>query len=201
MLKLGRKEPKQGRSKETVDAIFTAVTHILDSEGADHLTTNKIAEKAGVSVGSLYQYFKNKESIFEGILHKLIDNNLTRFEKEFAKGPPKDVGEIINVFVRAEFENFFKMEKVSRTLLEYAPKVLSPEFFLKNDARIIKFLSEQIEIHKLEIAPKNKKEAFFLCTQAVRITIVMSFLKTPEERVIILDELIVMLTKYLRPTS
>jgi AcrR family transcriptional regulator len=57
-----RKLPQQDRSKVTVDAILTATAHILTQEGYDRTTTNRIAELAGVSIGSLYQYFPSKEA-------------------------------------------------------------------------------------------------------------------------------------------
>jgi AcrR family transcriptional regulator len=58
-----RKLPTQERSRATVDAIIQAATYILVKSGWDHLTTNAIAERAGVNIGSLYQYFPNKEAI------------------------------------------------------------------------------------------------------------------------------------------
>jgi AcrR family transcriptional regulator len=58
-----RKLPKQERSQATVEAILTATTHILTEGGYDQLTTNRVAELAGVSIGSLYQYFPNKEAL------------------------------------------------------------------------------------------------------------------------------------------
>ncbi len=58
-----RKLPTQSRSKATVDAIIEAATHILREQGLQALSTNKVAEMAGVSIGSLYQYFPNKDAI------------------------------------------------------------------------------------------------------------------------------------------
>jgi AcrR family transcriptional regulator len=58
-----RKQPKQERSQATVEAILTATTHILIKEGYDQFNTNRVAELAGVSIGSLYQYFPNKEAL------------------------------------------------------------------------------------------------------------------------------------------
>jgi AcrR family transcriptional regulator len=61
--KIQRRKPKQRRSRFTCEVIFSAVTQILETKGEAALTTNAIAERAGVSVGSLYQYFLNKEAI------------------------------------------------------------------------------------------------------------------------------------------
>ena len=58
-----KKQPKQARACETVEIILQATTHILKREGRQRLTTNRVAEVAGVSIGSLYQYFPNKASL------------------------------------------------------------------------------------------------------------------------------------------
>lgn len=58
-----RKRPKQARSTVTVDAIVEAAARILEVEGFDGYSTNAIAQRAGVSVGSLYQYFPAKDAI------------------------------------------------------------------------------------------------------------------------------------------
>lgn len=58
-----RKIPRQGRSRATVDAILDACAEGLTSKGYEPLTTNAISERAGVSIGTLYEYFPNRESI------------------------------------------------------------------------------------------------------------------------------------------
>jgi AcrR family transcriptional regulator len=58
-----RKIPVQARSRATFDAIVEAATYILTEEGWGGLTTNAIAERAGVNIGSLYQYFPNKQAV------------------------------------------------------------------------------------------------------------------------------------------
>jgi AcrR family transcriptional regulator len=58
-----RKSPSQERAKATVDAILQAGAYILVKDGWEKFTTNRVAERAGVNIASLYQYFPNKESI------------------------------------------------------------------------------------------------------------------------------------------
>src|ERR1700710_734421 len=58
-----RKQPKQARSTELVAAILEAAIQVLAQEGAQRFTTARVAERAGVSVGSVYQYFPNKAAI------------------------------------------------------------------------------------------------------------------------------------------
>lgn len=199
MLKSGIKKPKQERSQSTVNAILEAVTHVMDRDGALGLTTNKIAEKAGVSVGSLYQYFKNKESIFEALLLRMTESNLALFEKNLSDLETEvNIRTIVAMVVRGHFENIQKMGKLTSVLFEYAPQILSAAHFKKADERIIQFLMEKITLYKIELRRENREQAFFVCSQAVRGVIFMSFLqKQEEERELIMQELIDMLSTYL----
>jgi AcrR family transcriptional regulator len=63
-----RKQPVQKRSQLTIEAIFQATAHLVEREGMVSLTTNKIALKAGFSVGTLYQYFSSKDEIFRAMV-------------------------------------------------------------------------------------------------------------------------------------
>jgi len=81
-----RKVPRQKRSKELVEAILEASAQIFAELGYARATTNKIAERAGVSVGSLYQYFPNKDSLIASLheahhtgIHEVVGNALKRF--------------------------------------------------------------------------------------------------------------------------
>jgi len=65
-----RKQPYQKRAQATVDAIFTATAQILVEQGYERATTARIAERAGVSIGSLYQYFPNKEGLVAGLVER-----------------------------------------------------------------------------------------------------------------------------------
>src|SRR6185503_19872086 len=65
-----RKRPRQARSKATVDSILGATARVLVRHGFDGLTTNAVAELAGVSIGSLYQYFPNKEALVGALLER-----------------------------------------------------------------------------------------------------------------------------------
>jgi AcrR family transcriptional regulator len=71
-----RKEPQQARSRATIDAILDAAAHILGERGWAGLTTNAVADVAGVSIGSLYQYFPNKLSLIEAVRRRHFDDVL-----------------------------------------------------------------------------------------------------------------------------
>lgn len=68
-----RKSPVQARSSVTVLAIFEATIQVLLSVGHDRLTTSRVAERAGVSVGTLYQYFPHKQALMATVLTRYLD--------------------------------------------------------------------------------------------------------------------------------
>jgi AcrR family transcriptional regulator len=100
-----RKQPKQARSAELVAAILDAAVQVLAKEGAQRFTTARVAEKAGVSVGSLYQYFPNKAAI----LFRLQSDewrqttDLLRGILEDTRQPPLErLRTLVHAFIRSE---------------------------------------------------------------------------------------------------
>jgi AcrR family transcriptional regulator len=69
-----RKSPVQARSAASVDAMLEATLQVLVSVGKERLTTTRVAERAGVSVGTLYQYFPNKSSLLQATLRRHFEN-------------------------------------------------------------------------------------------------------------------------------
>ena len=68
-----RKHPQQQRSRELVKALIDATANVIQQQGLDNTTTARIAEVAGVSVGSLYQYFGDKDGLIEALMESLAD--------------------------------------------------------------------------------------------------------------------------------
>ena len=101
-----RKQPKQARSSELVAAILEAAIQVLAKEGAQRFTTARVAEKAGVSVGSLYQYFPNKAAI----LFRLQSDEwrqTTTLLRDILEGPgaPRQrLRTLVHAFIRSECE-------------------------------------------------------------------------------------------------
>jgi AcrR family transcriptional regulator len=69
-----RKKPRQARSQATVDAIFEATIQVLLSDGLQRLTTIRVAERAGASVGTLYQYYPHKQALLFAVLQRHLAN-------------------------------------------------------------------------------------------------------------------------------
>lgn len=69
-----RKRPQQQRSREMVQTLIDATARVIQQHGLDNTTTARIADAAGVSVGSLYQYFGDKESLIEALMESLAED-------------------------------------------------------------------------------------------------------------------------------
>lgn len=87
-----RKGPSQARSAVTVDAILEAAVRVLLADGYPRLTTRRVAEVAGVSVGSLYQYFPNRRSLVAEVIRRKVEEGVRCIEEAVARadGPPAE---------------------------------------------------------------------------------------------------------------
>ncbi|TKR29499.1 TetR/AcrR family transcriptional regulator [Luteimonas gilva] len=100
-----RKQPIQARSNQLIAAILEAAVQVLEKEGAQRFTTARVAEKAGVSVGSLYQYFPNKAAILFRLqsdewrqTSELLNGILEKAEKP----PLERLRILVHAFIRSE---------------------------------------------------------------------------------------------------
>lgn len=102
-----RKEPRQARSAQLVSDILEAAIRVLTQEGAHRFTTARVAEKAGVSVGSLYQYFPNKEAILFRLQTdewKQTSGLMRDMLADPALPPPERLRAVIRAFFKSEVE-------------------------------------------------------------------------------------------------
>ncbi len=102
-----RKEPQQTRSRHLVDAVLEAAVRILNDEGSHAFTMARVAEKAGVSVGSLYQYFPNKQAVLFRLQTEEWQQTGTLIEtalSDRSKRPDERLRVMIRLFFRSECE-------------------------------------------------------------------------------------------------
>ena len=102
-----RKQPKQARSAELVATILEAATQVLANEGAQRFTTARVAERAGVSVGSLYQYFPNKAAILFRLQSdewQQTSEILRTIVEDVGKTPIERLRALVHAFIRSECE-------------------------------------------------------------------------------------------------
>jgi AcrR family transcriptional regulator len=118
-----RKKPRQTRSRETVDVILAAAARVFAASGYAATTTNHIARRAGVSIGSLYEYFPSKDAILVALTERHVDEA----EQELgallraldASPPPLDV--LVDRMVRAMVGLHARDPGLHRVLFEQAP--------------------------------------------------------------------------------
>lgn len=96
-----RRRPKQRRSRETVEAILGAVVRILKREGVDAITTNRIAKVAGVSVGSVYQYFPDKRAIFLALHDRHVEEVGRRIESTLVEHADEPLEDLLRALLEA----------------------------------------------------------------------------------------------------
>jgi AcrR family transcriptional regulator len=102
-----RKQPKQARSTELVTILLQAAVQVLMKEGAQRFTTARVAEKAGVSVGSLYQYFPNKAAILFRLQRdewRQTTELLRGILEDVQKPPLERLRTLVHAFIRSECE-------------------------------------------------------------------------------------------------
>lgn len=92
-----KKQPAQGRSQATVEAVVMAAAQLLAESGYGPLTTNHIAERAGVSIGSIYQYFPGKEAIVAQVVERTVEEILADFGRGLLGAPlsPPRIAEVL----------------------------------------------------------------------------------------------------------
>jgi AcrR family transcriptional regulator len=112
-----RKTPIQARSTLTVGAISEATIQVLLSHGAERLTTTRVAQRAGVSVGTLYQYYPNKQSLLFAVLENHLNSVMARVEAVCESACHKPLAEMIREMVEAFVDA--KMERADISVALY----------------------------------------------------------------------------------
>ncbi len=195
-----RKEPRQERAKVTVDAILSATARILVKEGYDRASTNRIAEAAGVSVGSLYQYFPSKEALVAALIEKHSQEMLGTLESRAAMhGPAAPLRAMVRDVVHAMIEAHRVDPKLHRVLMEQVPRVGALKRLSELDDRALALIRAYLELRRLEIRPKNLKLAAFLMSSLVEAVTHGAVLMHPEYLVdeALIDETTEVICRYL----
>lgn len=118
-----RRKPRQARSQATVEVILAAAARVFARAGYAATTTNHVAAKAGVSIGSLYEYFPSKDAILVALVERHLDEaerELGRVVTELGQAPPS-LEDTIAVLVRTMVELHARDPGLHRVLFEEAP--------------------------------------------------------------------------------
>jgi len=188
-----RKKPKQSRSKVTVDALLQATTHILLKDGVEALTTNHVADMAGVSIGSLYQYFPNKASLIAALIEQHVDHEVSTLKAVFLnwKGPPGEAlfRAFISKFIQIHLDDIeltrLLHQQVSHLECRQALRKATRYF----ESIIEEFISSQLKIH---LSTKEIKVRAFVVTNAIDLLLQLALVENTEmlNEPCFLDELV-----------
>jgi AcrR family transcriptional regulator len=107
-----KKTPTQERSRQTVEALIEATARTVAEHGWAQTTTNHIAETAGVSVGSLYQYFENREQLFAALIEREIGVITGRLDEQIPFMLKADAATAIRMSLEVAFAYFESNEKL-----------------------------------------------------------------------------------------
>lgn len=120
-----RKKPTQARAQHTVDAILRATAHILRTTGWDTCNTNAVARRAGVSIGSLYQYFPSKEALVAALAEEHANRGLGVLMEAVTAAPQENLSleGLVRHYIRAMVALHAVDPKLHRVLVEQVPRL------------------------------------------------------------------------------
>jgi AcrR family transcriptional regulator len=194
-----RKAPTQARAQATVEAILAATKKVLVKDGYEAASTNRVAEVAGVSIGSLYQYFPSKASL----LSELIQRHMSRMFEVMAttaqQGETSSIEEAARTIIRAVFAAHRVNPKLHRVLVEQMARLGTFESFDAFETQTQALAEQFLASHRAELRPRNVKVAARVAVLAVRGVTLWTLLRNPEQLddEEFIDEITDMVTRYL----
>lgn len=161
------KSPQQSRSKELVNAIFEATVRVLPKIGNQALTTKKIAEIAGVSIGSLYQYFPNKEAVLMAVMDRAIKETADEVDRNLDQLEGKSVEEAIDFVIDFTIKHFLTNKETVREVFRRAPELNRIPIILDLRQHVVDRLSTVIEKHHPGLKKSEYVRVSFIAVNAV----------------------------------
>lgn len=141
-----RRVPRQARAKVTRDAILEAGAQLLRRGELAAFTTDRIAEVAGVSIGTLYQYFPNKDAVLVGLAEREL-GRMGELLAEYATRLGDSPEALVESYVRACTEVHGREARLHRVLLEELPKLTSLDHAHDYNARAVAVVRAFLERH------------------------------------------------------
>lgn len=175
-----RKQASQRRSRQTVDTLVEATARVLTKEGYDQASTNRIAEKAGVSIGSLYQYFPSKEALVAAVIdrHNERVGKMARHALMNVAMRPIDDG--VRELVKLGIEAHRVDPKLHRVLAEQTPRVGRSDNVHAIEREAYGLLRTYFEAHRDELSVADLDMAAFICVTALEALTHAAVLHRPD---------------------
>lgn len=162
-----RKLPVQERSRVTVDAVLEATARILIREGFDQASTNRIAALAGVSVGSLYQYFPSKDAIVAALIDRHNQEIRQAVQAEVASAFNLPIPQAVRKLVAVAVEGHRIDPRLHRVLTEQIPRVGRLENRESFNRQNYALFADYLERHRDEIRVADLGLAAFISVTTI----------------------------------
>ena len=162
-----RKSALQKRSRVTVNALLEATARILVREGFDKASTNRIAEVAGVSVGSLYQYFPSKEALVAALVDRHNREVMQAVQGELAEAVNLPIEQGVRKLVAVAVKAHRIDPKLHRVLAEQIPRVGRLEKLETFNRQNYALFAAYLERHRDEIRAVDLELAAFVCVTSI----------------------------------
>jgi AcrR family transcriptional regulator len=192
-----RKTPRQSRSRETVEAILTAAADILARKGYAALTTNRIAERAGVNIASLYQYFPGKEAIVAELRRRHGAAARTEVRRILAADAASDLESTLRRLVAAGLAAHAAEPALHRAFTEALPALRTSDIAAADTPAFAAF-RRLLELTAVGVPDLDL--AFWVVATASGALIHHAAVERPEDLSsgVFADELVTLLERYLR---
>ncbi|HKY39534.1 MAG TPA: TetR/AcrR family transcriptional regulator [Polyangiaceae bacterium] len=178
-LRPSRNQPRQPRSRATVGVILDAAIRVLDREGLEALTTSRVAEVAGVSVGTLYQYFAHRDAIIDALQDRELARAGEMLERVLQHRDEVSDREVARAVVAELLRLYRAAPALHRVLAVDGLRYSTPERVLAFDARSIALVKAFLGTAGPRIRSTNLEAAAFVVYQAVRATMLSYLLESP----------------------
>jgi AcrR family transcriptional regulator len=183
-----------------VDALLEAAARVLVEDGYEGATTKRVAEVAGVSIGSLYQYFPSKEALVGGLCERLAERVTLLCEGLRARrGEPLE--RAVPDLVRGMVAVYAANPRLQRVLVEQLPRLEGLEVLRDAEARMESIIRGELAQLREGLRPQNVELAVFVLLRAVRSVTWSAVLERPEllEDPALVEELSALVLGYLLP--
>ena len=175
-----RKMPSQERSRATIDAILDATARVLQREGFDRASTNRVAEAAGVSIGSLYQYFPSKEALVAALAERHMQQMFARLSSEMARVSALPLEQAVRALVGMMLDAHAVDPKLHRVLIEQVPRIGRLERVHEVEARMTELTSAYLRAHHASLRVRDLELAAFVVVTTVEALTHQATLHHPE---------------------
>jgi AcrR family transcriptional regulator len=162
-----RKQPTQERSHATVTALLDATARVLLREGYDRASTNRIAQVAGVNIGSLYQYFPGKDALVAALIDRHLDEISRVLGAGLAAAADAPVAEAVRAIVSAHVQIHATNPTLQRVLILEVPRVERLNPIVRFRAELVRVLAEWLAARRVELAIADTEFAAFALVHTV----------------------------------